>query len=378
MYKKILIRFAELSLKGKNKMIFIKKLQRNMNRIHNLEPVVEYDKMFLDYSEENINELKNVFGISIFSPVAITDNNLDNIKSKILELIENNGKLETFKVNVKRRYKGFPHTSMELNNEFGSFILKNVKDAKVDIRNPKVTINVEINNFDTFIYVKKYRGLGGLPVGIGGSTLMLISGGIDSPVAAFELMKRGIKVDFLNFISPPQSDAHYIEKVKKIVSQLGKYQGKAKVYFCNYSTLLQLIGLTSKQEYKINLMRRSFYRIANKIAMKDGHLSIANGENIGQVASQTMESIFTIQSESTLPVFRPVLTANKIDTINRAKEIGTYDISITKANETCELFAPKKPVTKPKLFVAQKLEKELEDLEKWEDKTIQETEYVII
>ncbi len=249
-------------------------------------------------------------------------------------------------------------------------ILENT-DLTVNVKKPDLKIEVEIRNGKSYVFCERTQGLGGYPVGINGKVLHLISGGIDSPVAAFELMKRGLHVDYLSFITPPFTDNKTREKITQIVNLLNKYQGKSYIYRLTYTDLMHTIGLTSKQSYKITLMRRSFYRIASKIAESRGFLAVANGENIGQVASQTLESIHTIQEQATLPILRPILTADKIETINKGIKIGTYEISIIQASETCELFAPKAPVTKPTPQEAYRLEKEFGNLLELEDKCME-------
>ncbi|MCC3161076.1 MAG: tRNA 4-thiouridine(8) synthase ThiI [Mollicutes bacterium PWAP] len=367
-YNEILIRFGELSTKRKNKMLFVRKLAKNIKNIVGLHCEVQFDRIFLKYSEKNIEGLKKIFGISSFSPVIKVETNEKNIKESIKNLIKEI-KTDNFRVTVKRHWKEFPKTSMEYAKELGGFILRNT-DWKVDIKNG-LKIEVEIRKEYTYIFAKRYKGLGGYPTGINGKVLHLISGGIDSPIAALDMMKRGIHVDFLNFITPPMTDFKTVEKIDKIINKLIEYQGSAKLFRSNYTDLMNYEGLTNFQSYKIILMRRSFYRIASKLAIKYNYLGISNGENIGQVASQTLESMLVIQSQSELPIYRPILTADKQETINRSIKFGLYEISIQKANETCEMFAPDNPIIKPKLKVAKKLEDELELFPKLEKENLE-------
>lgn len=375
MYTNILVRFGELSTKGKNKMTFVRRLEKNMKNLMGVEPIVEYDRIFLDYSENNMKGLNYIFGVQSWSPVVKTETSMEAIENTIKFLIDKFD-AKTFKVVVKRHWKEFPKTSMELNNHFGGLVLKE-KDIKVDVKNPEVKLEIEIRKDFTYVFVERYQGLGGYPTGVNGKVLHLMSGGIDSPIAALEMMKRGVSVDFLNFITPPHTDEKTVEKVNRIVKHLMKFQGETKVYRSNYTDLMNLIGLTSNQSYKITLMRRSFYRIASKIASKNNYLGLSNGENLGQVASQTLESIAVIQDQSKYPIYRPLLTRDKIETINQAIKVGTYDISIEKANESCELFAPKAPVIKPTIKTAELLEKELSSLFDFEEKNIIEQTEVI-
>ncbi|NQZ28875.1 MAG: tRNA 4-thiouridine(8) synthase ThiI [Mycoplasmatales bacterium] len=369
MYGTILIRFGELSTKGKNKMSFVRQLEKNINKLMDVEPEVLFDRMFLDYSEKNMEGLKRIFGISSYSPVVTVDTKINTIKDATLKLAQKFPEAKTFKIAARRHWKKFEKTSQELNGLLGGHILENT-NLIVDVKKPDLKIEVEVRNGKSYVFCERTQGLGGYPVGINGKVLHLISGGIDSPVAAFELMKRGLHVDYLSFITPPFTDNKTKEKITEIVNLLNKYQGKSYVYRLTYTDLMHTIGLTSKQSYKITLMRRSFYRIASKIAESKGFLAIANGENIGQVASQTLESIHTIQEQATVPILRPILTADKIETINKGIQIGTYEISIVQASETCELFAPKAPVTKPTPKEAFRLEKEFGNLLELEDECI--------
>ena len=359
MYEKILIRYGELSTKGKNKMSFVRHLAKNIEKLVGERPTFEFDRMYLSYSEENMKALQYIFGIQSYSPVLKVKTTEEDIEKGIFKILRTD--LKTFKVAVKRHWKDFTIGSMEYAAKLGGVILKN-SELKVDVKNPDLKVEVEIRKDYSFIFIERTPGLGGYPTGINGKVLHLISGGIDSPIAALEMMKRGIHVDFLNFITPPHTDELTTQKVLDIISLLNKYQGSAKLFRSNYTSLMNYIGLTSKQSFKITLMRRSFYRIANKIAKEHKYLGISNGENVGQVASQTLESMNVIQNVSELPIYRPILTADKIETINKAEKMGTYEISIRPGNEACELFAPVNPVIKPQIWEAEKLELELNNL----------------
>lgn len=363
MFKKILIRFGEISLKGKNKMNFVNTLASNINKICGLDSKsveIQIDRIFVPYSKETMKSLNCVFGISSFSPVIEIETNLETIKKTLGDLdLE---KYQTFKINSRRKWKEFEKNSLELNNYFGAFLLKKNKNLSVKVKEPDIEINIEVHKEYSYIFWIKKEGLGGLPVGISGKTIHLLSGGIDSPVAALEMMKRGVKVDFLSFISPPHTDETTIKKLKMIVEELTKYQMNSKLYLFNYTDLMNYIGLTSNQSYKIVLMRRSFYRIASQVALWSKCLGISNGENLGQVASQTMEAMNVIHCQSNLPIYQPLLTNDKIETIKKSEKFNLFKISIIKACETCELFAPNHPSTKPTREAAEKLESELDML----------------
>ncbi|MHA3859103.1 tRNA uracil 4-sulfurtransferase ThiI [Mycoplasma sp. Z463D] len=368
MYSKILIRYGELVLKKKNRKTFINTLANNIKHIVGEAPQVEFDRMYLTYSEHNMEKLNYVFGISSFSPVAVVDNDIEVFKSTALKLVKLDAK--TFKISARRNYKKFEYSSDQINHILGGEILKNT-NLKVDVHNPDQTFYVEVRNGRTYMFSEYYDGLGGLPVGVSGKVLHLISGGFDSPIAAFKMMKRGIKVDFLTFITPPQTDERTIEKITNLVKVLNQYQVTSNLLIANYANLMNYISFVSKESYKITLMRRSFYRIAEAICNKYGQLAISNGDNLGQVASQTLESLSTIGNATNMQILRPLLTYDKNEIINIAKQIGTYDISIIQANETCELFAPKEPVTKPNVSEAVKLETELNRIFELEEDLIQ-------
>lgn len=368
MYEKILIRFGELSTKGKNKMSFVYQLSKNIQTLVKCKTDVGFDRIFTEYSPEIIKNLSYVFGIQSFSPVIISKPTVEDIFEKIKVLINSDESAKTFKVSVKRHWKGFPGKSTELNPLFGGMILKEFSRLSVDVHEPDLHIEVEIREKFCYIFSKRISGLGGYPVGINGKVLHLLSGGIDSPVAAFLMMKRGIHIDYVNFITPPHTDAKTLDKVERIITLLNKYQGSSILYRNHYTDLMNLIGLISDQSYKITLMRRSFYRLVSRLAKDKNYLGISNGEQLGQVASQTLESLNVIGSQATLEVFRPVITYDKLETIAKAEEIGTLSISNEQAYEACELFAPTSPVTKPKISVAEKLEQELETLFEMEEK----------
>ncbi|WP_426460899.1 tRNA uracil 4-sulfurtransferase ThiI [Mycoplasma hafezii] len=368
-YDKILIRYGELVLKKKNRKTFINHLTNNITHIVGEKPQVEFDRMYLTYSEHNMNKLNYVFGISSYSPVAVVDNDLELFKEKVLSMVRPNTK--TFKIQARRNNKNFQYQSNELNHLLGTHILKNT-NLKVDVHNPDQIFYVEVRQKHTYIFSDYTRGLGGLPVGVSGKVLHLISGGFDSPVAAFKMMKRGLKVDFLTFITPPQTDERTIEKISNLVKTLNNYQVSSNLIIADYSYLMNYIAMVSKESYKITLMRRSFYRIAEQICNKYGQQAISNGDNLGQVASQTIESLSTIGAATNMQILRPLLTFDKNEIIDIAKQINTHDISIISANETCELFAPKEPVTKPTVAEAERLEQELDLIPSLEQQLLDE------
>ncbi|WP_412031597.1 tRNA uracil 4-sulfurtransferase ThiI [Metamycoplasma buccale] len=381
MYSKILIRYGELTLKGENKKDFINFLKEDlMLRIPKNEIKMEYDRAFIDYSAKNLDSLKYVFGISSYSCAYELENNLETIKSKVID-IANNKNFSSFAIDSRRHNKNFSMNSNELNIFFGDAVLESFPNKKVDLKNPDLKIYVEIRDKKTYVFTDYIFALGGMPMASSGKVLHLISGGIDSPVAAYLMQKRGLKVSFINFITPPHTDKKTTDKVDKIIESITKYQMNATLYQINYTKIMNYIGLVSNQKYKITLMRRSFYRIATKLANKFKIFALSTGESLAQVASQTLESLYTIGEVTDLPVFRPLISFDKNETIKIAQTIGTFSLSIEKACETCELFAPKNPVTKPSRKEAKKLEEELSDLYNLENEIVDEVvikEYKII
>ncbi|VEU59639.1 tRNA uracil 4-sulfurtransferase ThiI [Mesomycoplasma neurolyticum] len=360
MYDQILLRYGELVLKKNNRKQFVNCLKQNIINIIKEEPLIEYDRMFLKYNTNNIDKLNYIFGLSSYSPVKTSKNSLDDIIKTVLSEIDDFTK--TFRLSIRRNWKGFEYSSEELTHIIAKAILQHKPNLKVSLKKYDQNINIEIRKNNTYIFSKNIQGLGGLPVGITGKSLHLISGGIDSPVAAFQLMKRGVKIDLLSFITPPTTDEKTVQKLDKIVEILNQYQTSTKLYQINYTDVMNYISLVSDQSYKITLMRRSFYRIATFLAKKYKYQSISNGENLAQVASQTMESIYVISAVTDIPIFRPLLTFDKNEIIKIGEKINTYNLSIIKANETCELFAPKNPIIKPTIEKALELENELDNL----------------
>ena len=375
-YNKILLRYGELTLKGDNKKDFIRALKQNLLAYFSKEEIkVEYDRAFINYSKENLEKINYIFGLSSYSNVIETSTSLEDIQKVISKLLDKKA-FNSFAINSRRHNKNYPMTSLELNIHFGNFVSELFPKATVKLENPDICINIEIKDKFAYIFIDKIEALGGMPLAPAGSCLHLISGGFDSPVAAYLLQKKGLKVSFLNFITPPHTDFKTINKIKDIVSHLTKYQCTSTLYQINFTKIMNLLSLTSEPKYRITLMRRSFFRIANAIAKKNKMLALSTGESLAQVASQTVESMSTISKVTDLLIYRPLLTYDKNEIINIAKQIKTHDISIQKACESCELFAPKNPTTKPNLLKVIELEKELGALEEFEKEAIEKVEII--
>ncbi len=353
MDKLIMIKYGELTTKKANRKIFINMLENNINKIlKNEEYKITKDRvrMYIECSSASLDnivkKLKKVFGIHGIVIVDKVDTNIESIKNKVLEKINNN--YRTFKVNTKRADKNFEIHSMEFNNIIGGFVLKNT-NLKVDVHNPDVLINIEIRKEGTFIYTNEIKGIGGYPVGIQGKGLLMLSGGIDSPVAGYLSLKRGVDLECLYFESPPHTSVEAKNKVIKLASIINEYSGNIKVNVIPFTKIQEEIYKNCPDSYIITIMRRMMYRIAEQVVKKKKLKVIINGESIGQVASQTLTSMIVINNVTNLPIIRPVACMDKLEIIDIATKIGTYETSILPYEDCCTIFLPKHPVINPDL-----------------------------
>lgn len=356
MKKIILIKYGDLTLKKNNRGFFIKLLKDNIKRKLeglNFEIKDDLTRMFVysDNIDECINRLKEVYGIyEIVEAYEIDSREVDVIKDYVLESlsgVEN----ATFKVNTKRSDKTYPIESMEFNRLIAGHILKNVKGMSVDVHNPKITVVIEIRQRYTYIYSKTIDGLGGFPVGTLGKGLLMLSGGIDSPVAGYLTIKKGVKIDYIYFESLPHTSLEARNKVTKLAKILEKYNNNGRLYVINFTQIQEQIYRNLRPEYLITIMRRMMYRIAERIAKRNKHLAIINGESIGQVASQTLTSIRAVNDVTNYPIIRPLASYDKNEIIEISKKINAYDISIEPFEDCCTVFVPKHPVINPDLKI---------------------------
>lgn len=358
MDKLILIKYGELTTKKDNRKFFIKELVNNIRKkIDDIEIEYSLDRMYIKSNniDDTISKLKEVFGIYSIIECYKVNTNIDEIKDTILNLLKNKN-FKTFKVVTKRSDKSFPISSMEFSSKIGGIILKNI-ESKVDVHNPDIYVNIEIKNGYTYIYTNEIKGLGGYPVGVQGKGLLMLSGGIDSPVAGYLALKRGIDVECIYFDSPPHTSIEAKNKVIDLANILNKYSGKIKIFVVPFTKLQETIYKNVQNEYMITIMRRMMYRIAHKLALKNKCKVIINGESIGQVASQTLTSINTINSVTNFPIIRPVCCLDKLEIIEISKKIGTYDISIRPYEDCCTVFVPKHPSINPDINKCLEFEK---------------------
>lgn len=354
-YTSIMVRFGELSTKGKNKKDFINMLAKNIKHalkdFTTLTYDVLYDHIYVNLNDINpddvLNILKNVSGIHALSLVVKIPSDIEKIKKTSLSLIQSESG-NTFKVDCRRSNKKFPLISDEIIRIVAPIILKNT-NLKVDVHHPDIKLSIEVRDEGTYIFTKTIMGAGGYPIGVAGKVLMMLSGGIDSPVATYLLMRRGVIVDCIHFASPPYTSEAVIDKLKDILKELNRYQYKIKLHIVPFTAIQKKIYDVCDESYAITIMRRMMYRIADQVATKLNCLAVANGEAIGQVASQTLDSIKAIEEVIHIPVIRPLVVTDKIDIIKMARDINTYDISIRPYEDCCTIFEPKNPKTKPRL-----------------------------
>ena len=354
MEKLIIIKYGELSTKKDNINFFLKTLKQNIsNSLSDIKNDITYDfgRMFVLVEESDlektVDRLKNVFGIwQIIVGYKDTNLDIDAIKENILDLVKNK-EFKTFKVVTKRSDKNYPIKSMDVSRIVGSYILKNISDVRVDVHNPEFLVEIEIRKGEVLYYFNGEAGLGGYPVGTLGKGLLMLSGGIDSPVAGYLAIKRGVKIEAIYFESPPHTSEAAKDKVIKLARVLAKYNTTVKLHVINFTHIQETILRNIPHEYLITIMRRMMYRISAIIAHNNKCNILINGESIGQVASQTLTSMRVINEVIKMPVIRPVACFDKLEIIDLAKRIGTYEISTLPYEDCCTIFVPEHPVINP-------------------------------
>lgn len=381
-YEFIVCRYGELSTKGKNRRNFTAQLVRNvraqLKAFSGLTYKETYDRLYITLNGEDAqavsNELKHVFGLSSFSLAIKVERDLEVMAMEVVKLIkEEEG--STFKVVARRHDKSYEHISDTINRHVATRVLQNT-DLKVDVRKPDISVIVEIRQDAAYLMMSKIEGAGGYPVGIQGRVMLMLSGGIDSPVAAYLMMKRGVTIEAIHFASPPYTSDEAQKKVMDLAKTLTKYQATIRVHVVPFTDIQLEIYKKTNESYAITLMRRFMLRIGQQFAENRHCLAIANGENLGQVASQTLHSMKEITNIATLPILRSLLTYDKIEIIDLARKIETYETSIIPFEDCCTIFTPTKPTTKPsakkidfyesKLELDALIEKAIENIETFE------------
>lgn len=362
MEKILLIKYGELTTKGDNRNLFINKIYDNMKLLlsnYDVKITKNRVRMFVSVKDEEIDEvidiIKNIFGIHSIVLAYKVNTNIEIIKESVLNIAKE-VEFKTFKVETDRADKSFPIKSTDFSRDIGGLILKNIPNKKVDVHNPDYLLKIEIRNDYTYIYSKEIKALGGYPLGVAGKGLLMLSGGIDSPVAGYLAMKRGVKLECIYFESPPHTSAAAKNKVKELVHILNKYQPSITLHIINFTKIQESIYKNIDPTYMITVMRRMMYRISEKVLKERNCYVLINGESVGQVASQTLTSMQVINNVTNLPVIRPVACLDKLEIIDISKKIGTYETSILPYEDCCTIFLPKHPVINPSLEKAIKYE----------------------
>ena len=361
-YDHIMVRFGELSTKGKNKQNFINQLGINikhaLKEYKTLVYEIRHDHIYIKLNDNNpfpiIERLQDVSGIHALSLVYKCEKDIEIIKEKCLELI-NLEEGKTFKVTCRRSDKSFPLISDDIIRQVATVILKNT-NLKVDVHNPDILLSIEVRQEGTYIFSHTYLGAGGYPLGIAGKSMHMLSGGIDSPVAAYLMMKRGVTIECIHFASPPYTQMGVIYKLEDLLKKLNHYQARIRLNIIPFTKIQEAIYDNVPESYCITVMRRMMYRLASKMAHRRNCPVISTGESVGQVASQTLQSMATINEVTNIPVIRPVATYDKLDIISISKKIDTYEISIRPYEDCCTIFTPKAPKTSPDLKMAKEYE----------------------
>lgn len=362
MEKVILIKYGELTTKKANRNLFINIITDNIRAaLSNYDVNIEKNRvrMFITTSPSSFDEvlsiLQNIFGIHSIVVAYKVNTNIDTIYSSVLE-VALSVDFSTFKVETDRADKSFPISSPDFSRNIGAHILKNIPGKKVDVHTPDYLLRLEIRHDYTYIYSKEIKGSGGYPLGVAGKGLLMLSGGIDSPVAGYLAMKRGIKLECIYFESPPHTTPAAKNKVESLVRILNKYQPSIRLHVINFTKIQEAIYKNIDPTYMITIMRRMMYRITEKVLRERKCYVIINGESVGQVASQTLTSMQVINNVTNLPVIRPVACFDKLEIIDISRKIGTYETSILPYEDCCTIFLPKHPVINPDLSTSIKYE----------------------
>lgn len=385
-YDHILIRFGEITTKGRNRNHFINKLTNNIKRkltdYKGLTFEKTRDRIYIKLNGEPhegiVEVLKNIIGIQSFSLALKVESEIEKIKDGVLAAIkqlDHQGK--TFKISARRSDKSFSLDSNQLNYELGSHILKNTQEIYVNVHTPDINIRVEVRKEATYITFKDEKGVGGLPVGSSGKAMLMLSGGLDSPVAGYLSMKRGLTIEAVHFHSPPYTSDRARQKVIDLAQQLTEFSGTVKLHIVPFTDIQITIQRQIPENYTLISTRRMMLRITDEIRRRRNALAIVTGESLGQVASQTLESMHVINNVTSTPIIRPLVTVDKFDIIDLAKKINTHDISIRPFEDCCTIFTPSAPKTRPKLENVTHYES-YTDFESLIEKAVNETEIITL
>ena len=369
MKTRILIRYGELSTKGRNKKMFTQKLASNIKKalvdFPQVKVIPDYDFMYLDLHEAPeeavIEKVKPIFGIQSISPVYIIEKDMEVAKKVVLDLlIQEDLEGKTFKIMTKRSDHTFEMDTNQINLFLGDAVLEAFPNIKVQLKQPDITVRIDVRRDHLMVSLKTIQGAGGLPVGSSGRAMLMLSGGIDSPVAGYLAMKRGMEIQCVHFASPPYTSPQALEKTKLLAAKIARFGGSIQFLTVPFSRIQEEIKKKVPEAYLMTIMRRFMLRITDQLRENARALAIANGESVGQVASQTLDSMVAINDVTNTPIIRPVATMDKLDIIKVAEEIDTFELSIQPFEDCCTVFAPPSPKTKPKLEKARQYEARLD------------------
>ncbi|MGI6266974.1 MAG: tRNA uracil 4-sulfurtransferase ThiI [Candidatus Metalachnospira sp.] len=384
----LIVKYGEIAVRGNNRKFFIERLLRtirkNLDDIGDFYVVKEQGRLIvedrggkLDF-DKVIPRILCIMGIIGVSPgVRVRNQELDNLKKVCAEHIRSIGadKYKTFKIETKRSNKSYPLESREVSAAVGEYILDEFPDFTVDVHNPELTVYIELRN-DAYVYSELIKGLGGLPVGSSGKGIVMLSGGIDSPVSAFMMAKRGVEVEGVYFNSPPYTSERAKQKVVDLAERLTMFTGGFKLYVVPF-TDLQLYLLENVPHDKLTIfLKRAMTRVACILGERDGALAVITGDSVGQVASQTMQGLHAISAAATMPILRPLAGFDKQEIVDIARKIGTFDISVRPYEDCCTIFVAKHPETKPKTSVIEKIESKLTELDRYINEAVENAEII--
>jgi thiamine biosynthesis protein ThiI len=378
--KRLLIKYSsEIALKKQNRRTFEDILVKNIRNSVGKEYKVikDYGRMYMDsYPDEAVEKIKNIFGVLSVTEADVTEKEIEKMGDIAVNQLKSIDGISTFRVSTARADKSFPLNSIEVSKELGGIILDNIPNLKVELHNPDIVVNVEIRD-RAYIYSKEQRGVRGLPYRTSGKGILLLSGGIDSPVAGYMMARRGLEIVSVYYHSHPYTSERAKEKVISLAKCISKYTGSMKLYIVPFTNIQMDIIDKCREDELVIIMRRFMMKIAEEIGKKEGALSIVTGESLGQVASQTLESMYVTNNSLSMPVFRPLIGMDKVDIMDISREIGTYDTSILPFEDCCTIFVPKHPKTKPRLSDIQSSEKLL-DFDKLVNEAIENSEIVTV
>ena len=387
----LLAKYGEIALRGKNRHLIenalLKIICKNLEKVGKYSVSKEQGRVLIESNEEDnyfdydkvIPLVVNVLGITAVCPaIKLTDSSIDNIREKALYHMKEfcSDKNYTFKVETKRSDKQYPLNSKEISMDIGGYVFDNMDNISVDVKNPDITLMVEIRN-NVYVYSKIIKGFGGLPIGTSGKATVLLSGGIDSPVASFMMAKRGVDIECVYFHSPPYTSDRAKQKVIDLAERLAIFTGNIKLHIVPFTEVQLKIYESVPPEKMTIILKRAMFKIAEKIAINNGSQGLVTGDSIGQVASQTMKAIEAVNSAvESLPVFRPLCSMDKQEIVDIAKKLGTFDISIRPYEDCCTIFVAKHPETKPKKSIIENIEKNIQGLDELIEKSINNIELI--